>query len=285
MRAWGEIVDRRLDEYLDRRLSCPDLLREAMRYSVFAGGKRLRPLLVLMAADACLGAIDAALPAACAVEFVHTYSLIHDDLPAMDNDDLRRGQPTCHKKFDVATAILAGDSLLTLAFAVLTDLEPPRVAVTCTRLLANAAGAGGMVGGQIDDLNAGNEPRSLEWLQSLHSRKTGALLTCALQMGGVVAGAGAEKLTALDQFGRSIGLAFQIVDDLIDVEGDAHKVGKEVHKDAQAGKLTYPGLLGVEASRRRAKELAQAARSALTPFGPSGGLLAALADFIVERDH
>jgi geranylgeranyl diphosphate synthase, type II len=283
--AWSAAVDRDLERRLGDRLDCPPRLREAMRYSVFAGGKRLRPLLVLLANEACLGAADAAMPAAAAVEMIHTYSLIHDDLPAMDDDDLRRGLPTCHRKFDEATAILAGDALLTLAFEAVSEMQPSPVAARCVKELAKAAGAVGMVGGQVDDLHADAGPGTLEWLESLHERKTGALLRASLRMGGIAAGASLEQLDALTDYGRQIGLAFQIVDDLLDVEGDAVKLGKDVRKDEAAGKLTYPGLLGVEESRRRAWELMDAARAALAPFGPAGVQLARLAQYIVERDR
>jgi len=256
-----------------------------MRYSVFAGGKRLRPLLVLLANEACLGAADVAMPAASAVEMVHTYSLIHDDLPAMDDDDLRRGLPTCHKKFDEATAILAGDALLTLAFETVAEMQPSPVAARCVKELSKAAGAVGMVGGQVDDLHADAGPGTLEWLESLHERKTGALLRASLRMGGIAAGASADQLDALTEYGRHVGLAFQIIDDLLDVEGDAAALGKGVKKDEAAGKLTYPGLLGVEESRRRAWELVDSARAALAPFGPAGVQLARLAQYIVERDR
>lgn len=285
MRSWGTLIEDALDQRLGENLACPDRLREAMRYSVFAGGKRLRPILTMLAAEACLGALDAVLPAACAVEMVHTYSLIHDDLPAMDDDDVRRGRPSCHRKFDEATAILAGDALLTLAFETLAELEPALVAVRCTRLLARAAGAAGMVGGQMDDLLAAHGPQSLSWLEALHQRKTGALIGVSLRMGAVTAGAPAAQQQAIAAYGDAIGLAFQIADDLLDVEGEAATVGKGVRKDADSGKLTYPGLLGVEASRAKARELAAAARAAVAPFGPAGERLCALADFIVERDR
>jgi geranylgeranyl diphosphate synthase type II len=252
---------------------------------MFSGGKRLRPLLVLMGCEACGGAIDQALPAAAAVEMIHTYSLIHDDLPAMDDDDLRRGVPTCHKKFDEATAILAGDALLTLAFETLCDLEPAAAVADCTRELAQAAGAAGMVGGQVDDLNAADGPGTIEWLESLHARKTGALLKASLRMGGICAGAPGGLLSALTEYGRHAGLAFQIADDLLDVEGEKSKLGKEVNKDVAAGKLTYPGLLGVVESKKRARDLIESARDALAPFGPAGVHLARLAQYIVERDH
>lgn len=284
MRSWKELIDRTLDEYLGDALDCPSRLKEAMRYSVFAGGKRLRPILTLMANEACMGAIDVALPAACAVEMVHTYSLIHDDLPAMDDDALRRGQPTCHCKFDEATAILAGDGLLTLAFETLARISPTPIGLQCVKELARAAGAAGMVGGQMDDLRRPDDIASLDWLESLHRRKTGALLVCSLRMGALIAGASREQLEALTAYGQNIGLAFQIADDLLDEQGDQEKMGKQVRKDVAAGKLTYPGLLGISASRDKARELIASAREQLKAFGPAGGRLAVLADYIVERE-
>ncbi|MGL4461573.1 MAG: polyprenyl synthetase family protein [Planctomycetia bacterium] len=283
--SWTGLVDEALDRRLQAADGWPDRLREAMRYSTFAGGKRLRPLLVLLAADACLGALDAALPAACAVEMVHTYSLIHDDLPAMDDDDFRRGLPTCHKQFDEATAILAGDALLTLAFEALTDVRPSAVGLQCVRVLAAASGSVGMVGGQVEDLRAAEAPATLERLQSVHERKTGRLLAASLEMGALAAGATDAQRDALLHYGRKVGLAFQIADDLLDVVGDAAKLGKGVGKDHAAGKLTYPGLLGIDESRRQARELVQAACDHLRPFGPAGRRLAQLADYIVERDR
>lgn len=285
MQGWIALIDRNLDRYLESRDGVPDRLADAMRYSVFAGGKRLRPLLVLLANDACMGTIESALPAACAVEMVHTYSLIHDDLPAMDDDDLRRGMPTCHRQFDEATAILAGDALLTLAFEILTEIQPAILAARCVRQLASAAGWAGMVGGQMDDLSAQEGPKTIDWLQSLHSRKTGALLTSSLRMGGILAGANPAQLDALTTFGERVGLAFQIVDDLLDAEGSSERMGKQARKDNAAGKLTYPGLLGIEESRARARQLAQEARNGLALFGPAGHRLAVLADYVVERDH
>ena len=285
MRSYGALIDRSLDQHLGQGQPWPARLRDAMRYSVFAGGKRLRPILVLLASDACVGPIDAALPAACAVEMIHTYSLIHDDLPAMDDDDLRRGQPTCHLKFDEATAILAGDALLTLAFQSLAEIRPPAVALRCVEELSRAAGSAGMVGGQMDDLSAAEGTGDLAWLQSLHSRKTGALLTVSLRLGGLIAGADEGKMRALTAYGQSLGLAFQIADDLLDAVGNAENTGKGVQKDQKAGKLTYPLLIGVEESRRRARELADAARDSLRPLGPAASRLAALADYVVERDR
>lgn len=285
LKSWGELVDRSLDRYLGQQLVGPDLIREAMRYSIFGGGKRLRPILVLLSCDACSGMTDAALPAACAVEMVHTYSLIHDDLPAMDDDEYRRGQLTCHRRFDEATAILAGDALHTLAFEIMTEIQPSAVAVKCIRELAVAAGPSGMVGGQVDDLNPPNIGGGVEWLSSLHSRKTGALLTASLKMGGYIAGASDEQIAALTTYGKAIGLAFQIADDLLDVEGDPELVGKGVQKDDAAGKLTYPKILGIEESRRQADELVEEATNALRPLGGNAGLLKALARYVVERDR
>lgn len=266
---------------------CPDRLGQAMSYSLMAGGKRLRPVLCLLAAEACGGNAEAALPAACALEMVHTYSLIHDDLPAMDDDDLRRGRPTCHKAFDEATAILAGDGLLTLAFEVLArHVQPAEAAAGCVRALAEAAGPEGMVAGQMADLQAeGRDDATLDALEAIHRRKTGALLRASLRMGAIVAGADETCLRALDAYGHAVGLAFQIIDDLLDVQGDEAKLGKRVNKDSQLGKWTYPGLLGIEGSRQRARQLAEEAVEALEPLGPRGERLRALALDLLERDR
>jgi len=273
-----------------------------MRYSLLAPGKRLRPILVIMAAEACGGAGGTGVspvgptgdpwPAACAVEMIHAYSLIHDDLPAMDDDDMRRGQPTCHKKFGEALAILAGDALLTMAFQVLAEGYPDRTASSCCRELARAAGAAGMVGGQVDDLawEQGGEP-SFEKLEYLHLRKTGALIRASLRLGALAAYAHrnspppSEWLERLDGYGRCLGLAFQIVDDLLDVEGDAGQTGKRVGKDAARGKLTYPGFLGVAESRRRAERLGREACEQLEPLGTDAVRLKALVSFVLERDR
>ncbi|MBV8317138.1 MAG: polyprenyl synthetase family protein [Planctomycetaceae bacterium] len=288
-RRW---VDEALGRYLpeaadDPGVACPARLAAAMRYSVTAGGKRLRPLLCLMAAEACGADPRAALPAASALELVHTYSLIHDDLPAMDDDDLRRGRPSCHKAFDEATAILAGDGLLTLAFEVVArHVRPAEAAAGCIRTLAEAAGPAGMVGGQMADLEAqGRRDGTLAALEAIHRRKTGALLHAALRMGGIVAGGDAASLAALDGYGHAVGLAFQIIDDLLDVQGDEAKLGKRVGRDSALGKWTYPGLLGVEAARRRAGQLADAAVAALAPLGERGARLRALARELLERER
>lgn len=266
---------------------CPPRLREAMRYSLLAPGKRLRPALALLACEACGGERRAALPAACAIEMIHTYSLIHDDLPAMDDDDFRRGRPTCHKQFDEGAAILAGDALLTLAFEVLArDVQPPEVAAACCVELASAAGPEGMVGGQMADLEAESTPvATAEALEAIHRRKTGRLLCAAVLLGGRIARAAPPSLASLRDYGTAVGLAFQIADDLLDVEGAAEKIGKRVGKDAKHGKLTYPSLWGLEESRRRAAALAEEACAALAPFGARGGRLQSLARYIIARDH
>ncbi len=282
------LINRQLAEYIDRLGSdCPDRLREAMAYSLLAGGKRLRPLLTLLACEAAGGNPQAALPAACAVEMIHTYSLIHDDLPAMDDDSLRRGRPTCHIQFGEAIAILAGDALLTLAFEVLArDVHPPQVAAACCADLASAAGAMGMVAGQTADFEAeGTGVAGIEQLQAIHLRKTGRLLRSALTMGGRIAGAPPEALASLAQYGDKVGLAFQIADDLLDIVGEQEKMGKGVRKDANLGKLTYPFLLGMQESRKRARLLIDEACHALAVFGDASQRLEALAHFVLERDH
>ncbi|RUL81274.1 polyprenyl synthetase family protein [Tautonia sociabilis] len=284
-------VDAALDRYLpagdDPSADCPPRLAEAMRHSLLGGGKRLRPILALMAAEA-VGADPAlALPAACALEMLHTYSLIHDDLPAMDDDDLRRGRPTCHRAFDEATAILAGDALQALAFEVVArDTQPAAAAARCCLELAEAAGPLGMVGGQMADLLAeGRTDATAPALEAIHRRKTGALLRASLRMGAIAAGADDRQLDALDRYGRGVGLAFQIVDDLLDVQGDEAKLGKRVGKDSGLGKWTYPALLGVDGSRRRAREVADDAVLALEPLGDRGARLRALALNLLERDR
>ena len=290
------LVEDHLRDLLTREKSAPPELVEAIHYSLLAPGKRLRPILVFMAAQASGGADREALPAAAAVEMIHTYSLVHDDLPAMDDDDLRRGLPTCHKKFGEAMAILAGDALQTLAFQVLAEQYPARTAAGCCLELARGAGAAGMVGGQVEDLawEGGAEtarPRSVEALEHIHQHKTGALLRACLALGVWSAqgerpeGPDHELLERLQTFGRCFGLVFQITDDLIDVEGTAENTGKHVGKDAARGKLTYPGLLGVAESRRRAKDLAGQALAAVEPLGEPGRPLAELMQFVLARDR
>jgi geranylgeranyl diphosphate synthase type II len=246
--------------------------------------------MVLMASEACGGSVGAAMPAACAVEMVHAYSLVHDDLPAMDDDDLRRGRPTCHKAFGEATAILVGDALLARAFEVLAGgVNPPAVAARCCAVLSRAAGASALVGGQAADLEAAGCSQTDQVggvcnLESIHRRKTGALFVASLELGGIVAGANDEQLAALASYGRKVGLAFQITDDLLDVAGSQSTVGKRVAKDANHGKRTYPGLLGIEESRRRAKALIDEACVMIDIFGPRAHALRDLAQFVCNRE-
>lgn len=278
----------RVEKALSRAVpeKVPPRLKKAMNYSLMAGGKRLRPLLLLAAAEACGKKPENFLSAACALECIHTYSLIHDDLPALDNDDLRRGRPTCHKVFGEAMAILAGDGLLTLAF----ELMARQKAADSSRaeavvLLGRAAGCEGMVAGQVQDLEAEGRPVSAASLSGIHARKTGALLTAALECGAVLAGASGPRRKALSAYGRRIGLAFQIADDILNVTGDPKKLGKKTGSDAARSKATYPALFGLEKSRSMARRELEGALAALKIFGRNAEPLAALARFTVERDH
>ena len=299
LKSRQERVEVALREVLAARtVDAPPALVEAMGYSLFAPGKRLRPLLAILACEATGGSIEAALPAGCAVEMIHTYSLIHDDLPAMDDDDLRRGLPTCHRRFGEALAILAGDGLLTLAFEVLGRSYGPRTAAVSCVELAVGAGAAGMVGGQVLDIEAegrigeGRAPSPFSGpvpLEAIHRRKTGALFRSALRLGVYAAqgerdgGPDAGAIAAVDAYAAAFGLAFQVTDDLLDVESTAEKAGKRVGKDAARGKLTYPGLLGLEESRRRAAALGRDAVTAANALGSER--LARLAEYVVERDR
>lgn len=291
--CWAEDA-RRIEESLGQFLPGPDevppLLHRAMRYATLGGGKRLRGFLVTASARALGAEIQTALPAACAVELVHAYSLVHDDLPCMDDDDWRRGRPSAHRVFGEATGLLAGDALLTLAFGVLatggrTAGVPADRVLRGIEELSTAAGSLGMAGGQADDLLGEGEPVDLAGLESIHRRKTGALIRCSARLGGLVAGAEEGVLEALGRYGDEIGLAFQITDDLLDVEGDSEKTGKPVRRDAERAKATYPALLGVEESRLRAREAVARAKAALTGLGEEGRLLGDLADFILQRDR
>jgi len=303
MRLADYIAARRaqIDEALTRFLPSPPVfprvLYDAMRYSLDAGGKRLRPILTLAAAEAvarpsstAARAIELALPAACAVELIHTYSLIHDDLPAMDDDSLRRGRPTNHVVYGDGMAILAGDGLLTEAFALL-SLEPrdPDLAsrkIRAIHTIASAAGASGMVGGQAIDLLAVGSSTFDEYsLQDMHARKTGALIRAAAVAGAIMGGGGNEAIDAVDEFGRHLGLAFQIVDDILDVEGDAKDLGKTAGKDAKAGKPTYPSTYGLDESRRLAAERHDDAMTALRSAGLAESRLADIADWVIKRTN
>jgi geranylgeranyl diphosphate synthase, type II len=279
-------VDAALERVLPEEKTPPTTVHRAMRYSVFAGGKRLRPILVIAGAEAVGGTAETVMPTACALELIHTYSLIHDDLPAMDDDDYRRGRLTSHKVFGEAMAILAGDALLTLAFqlvaanAALTD---PRVACRVVGDIAEAAGAAGMVGGQVVDIESEGKTVSPDTLDYIHRHKTAALIRVSLRAGALLAGGAAEAVEAVSEAGASLGLAFQIVDDILDVEGDPAELGKSAGSDERKQKATYPAIHGLEASRRQAGALVEGAKARLAPLGPRSAPIAALADFIVER--
>ncbi|MBA4107457.1 MAG: farnesyl-diphosphate synthase [Pirellula sp.] len=284
----SELIETALRQASQFDANCPSQLGEAIRYSLLAPGKRLRPHLVLYAAEACGGAeaVEQALPAAVAVEMIHAYSLVHDDLPAMDDDDLRRGRPTCHKQFDEATAILVGDALLTRAFEILaTGVQPGERAARCCAILAKAAGAEALVGGQADDLAAEFRHIGLERLQSIHRRKTGALFRASLELGAEAANGSSDQRQALVKFGEKLGHAFQIVDDLLDVSGSEENVGKRLGKDRKRGKVTYPSLLGVEPSRRKVSELIDEACGAIESFGAAAQPLRELAEFVGRRSR
>jgi len=258
-----------------------------MRYSIFAGGKRLRPVLVVAGAEAVGGRMEPVLPAACALEMIHTYSLIHDDLPAMDNDDYRRGRPTSHKVFGEAMAILAGDGLLTHAFRLLADCWRPDMDAAVLRDvlvdLAEAAGTDGMVGGQVADLEAEGQRVGADMLDYIHLHKTAALIRASITVGARLSGAGGESLRALAIAGGALGLAFQIVDDMLDVTATSAQLGKTAGKDQAQQKATYPAVHGLPASRARAEVLTAEALGALAPLGPPAEPLRALAHFILER--
>ncbi len=279
-------VDTALGLWVPPESQDPAIIHRAMRYSLFAGGKRIRPLLAIGAAEAVSDAPAGIESAACALELIHTYSLIHDDLPALDNDDLRRGRPTCHKVFGDAMAILAGDALLTLAFEVLAKLEGVDAArrIALVAELASASGTvGGMIGGQVNDLEGEGKFPTAHLLESIHRAKTGALLRASVRMGGMYAGASAPQLAALTSFGEHIGLAFQIVDDILDVEQSSEALGKTAGKDAQQHKITFPAVYGLERSREMAEQERLAAHLALQSFDERAERLKQLADLIVRR--
>jgi geranylgeranyl diphosphate synthase type II len=278
-------IDRALDGLLPREDAPPPRIHAAMRYSVFAGGKRIRPLLCLETARIFDPRPEAAIFAACAIEFIHTYSLIHDDLPALDNDDLRRGKPTCHKQFDEATAILAGDALLTLAFHTLAQ-SPVAAArrVEILREVASAAGTvNGMVGGQVADLEAEGQPATAQRLEYIHRSKTAALIRAAVVSGALSAGAADEDAARLRHFGETIGWAFQVVDDILDVEESSAALGKTAGKDQAQKKVTYPGVYGLEKSREIAETLAADALRSLDHYGERAARLRHLAEFLIRR--
>ncbi len=278
-------VDDALRRWVPRESQPPESIHKAMRYSLFAGGKRIRPILCIAAAEAVSDSPDGIESAACTLELIHTYSLIHDDLPALDNDDLRRGLPTCHKVFGEAIAILAGDALLTLSFQVLAQLEcnPARKTRLIEELAIASGTVGGMIGGQVHDLQGEGQHPDAALLEAIHRAKTGALLKASLRIGGIYAGADDRQLDALSCYGDHIGLAFQIVDDVLDVEQSSEALGKTAGKDAQQQKITFPAVYGLEQSRQMAEEERKAAHLALRPLGERAVRLGELADLIVRR--
>ncbi len=280
-------VDSALDRFLPKKATKPPTLHNAMRYSIFAGGKRLRPALTLAAAELCDGTFDDALCAACAVECVHTYSLIHDDLPCMDDDDLRRGRPTCHIVFGEGLAVLAGDALLTLAFEILAQANPtPRYGVAqFISELSNASGSRWLIAGQVLDLEGEGKKISKADLKFIHESKTAALLTAALRLGAMSANAKPSKLKALTDFGKALGLAFQIIDDILDVTQPTEKLGKTAGKDIASEKATYPSLFGLKRSRTLAAQLTEDALAALKPFGKKSLMMRAIAESMLAREY
>lgn len=258
-----------------------------MRYSLFAGGKRLRPILTLAAAEACGGTTGAALPLACTMECIHTYSLVHDDLPSMDNDDFRRGRATCHRVFGDGVAILAGDALLTVAFEIATRAKPMRrySAADIVREIALAAGSRKLIAGQVADLEAEGRRATREQLRYIHENKTAAIITTSVRLGAMSANADAKKLRAITLFGRNLGLAFQVIDDILDVTQTTEKLGKSAGKDAVSQKATYPAVIGLEASRAEAKRLTKAAQNALKIFGKKAGPLREMANYLLVREY
>jgi geranylgeranyl diphosphate synthase type II len=287
MTAQRARVDAALDGVLPPEDTPPPTVHRAMRYSVFAGGKRLRPLLVIAGAEAVGGEAALVMPTACALELIHTYSLIHDDLPAMDDDDYRRGRLTSHKVFGEAMAILAGDALLTLAFRLVADnaglVGDPRVLRDVMAELADAAGTQGMVGGQVVDIESEGKTISAEMLDYIHTHKTAALIRAALVVGALLAGGRGEAVDAIRDAGETLGLAFQIVDDILDVEGSLAELGKTAGSDERKRKVTYPAYHGLDVSRVRARALIEDAQRALAPLGPAADPIRALAEFINAR--
>ncbi len=281
------LVDAAMDAYLPEAKDRPTTIHEAMRYAIFAGGKRLRPVLCLAAAEACGGETADALAPACAVELMHTYSLVHDDLPAMDDDDLRRGRPTCHKVYGEGMAVLCGDALLTEAFLVLS--QAPITKRYGTRdYIAEFAETGGsrkLIGGQVMDLEGEGKKLTKRELVRIHEAKTAALLTTSLRLGAMTADAKSAKLAALTDFGEYLGLAFQVIDDILDVTQSTEVLGKTAGKDEAVEKATYPSIIGLDASRKEAAKLTKAAMDALKPFGKKAKRLEQIATHLLKREY
>jgi len=280
-------VDAALDRFLPSATTKPKTIHEAMRYSIFAGGKRLRPVICLASAEVLHGKIDEAMPLACAVECIHTYSLIHDDLPAMDNDDFRRGKPTSHKVYGEGIAVLAGDALLTIAFEIAASCKAwPRYShADVIRELAVASGSQALVAGQVADLEGEGKKINIKELQYIHRNKTAALIATSIRLGAMSANATPKQLERLTDFGQSLGLAFQVIDDILDVTQTTEKLGKSAGKDITAQKATYPKLLGLAKAKKEADRLTARARTALKPFGRNAAPLEAIADFLLSREN
>ena len=288
LRTRQKEIDRALDRYLPKANTKPATLHKAMRYSLFAGGKRLRPILCLAAAEACGGNINGARPLACAVECIHTYSLVHDDLPSMDNDDFRRGRPTCHRVFGDGIAVLAGDALLTLAFEIVSTAKPaPRYGIPILlREIAVAAGSQRLIAGQVADLEAEGKRVKRDQLLFIHQNKTAAMLKSSVRLGAMSANADARKLSAITHFGERLGLAFQVIDDILDVTQSTEILGKSAGKDVAAKKATYPAVIGLDKSRTEAQRLTREAHDALSIFrGDQAKALHALANHLLEREY
>lgn len=285
LKKYTDIVDKQLDKYLDPKDNPQGIIYEAMRYSVFAGGKRLRPVLMLLTCEMCGGDINEVLPFACALEMIHTYSLIHDDLPAMDNDDLRRGKPTSHKQFGEATAILAGDALLNKAFEVVSQYSGNNSdrAIKAINILAVSSGTEGMIGGQIVDMQSEGRKITLDELRYLHLNKTGAIIRSACKIGAVMSGADSVEIKAVDEFSENLGIAFQIQDDILDVTGTEAELGKPIGSDAEEGKNTYVSLLGLQKSKDMSEEYSKKAKQALDIFGEKANTLKELTDYLTDR--
>lgn len=286
LRKASRDVDAALSRWLPRASARPATIHEAMRYSIFAGGKRLRPILCIAAAEACGGDRKPALRPACAVECIHTYSLIHDDLPCMDDDDLRRGRPTAHKVFGEGLAVLSGDALLTAAFEILAGVEASRrySVAEFIRILAVASGSRYLIAGQVADLEGEGVTGTRSDLRFIHERKTAALIEASLALGAMTANAPTAKRDALMVFGRRLGLAFQIIDDILDITQPTEKLGKSAGKDIAADKTTYPSVLGLEASRKEARRITVEAHRALDPLGSDADRLREIADYLLARE-
>jgi geranylgeranyl diphosphate synthase, type II len=287
LKSRQQMIDRALDRFLPKENAAPPTIHKAMRYSLFAGGKRLRPILCLAAAEGCKGRVREALPLACAMECIHTYSLVHDDLPSMDNDDFRRGRATCHKVFGDGIAVLAGDALLTVAFQIAARAKPTRrySMSEIFREISIAAGSRRLIAGQVADLEAEGKKVSRAELRYIHENKTAAMITTSVRLGAMSANTDPGKLRAITKFGYALGLAFQVIDDILDVTQTSEKLGKSAGKDIAAQKATYPAVIGLEASRAEARRLTNAAQNALKIFGKEAELLRELANYLLAREY